>query len=258
MSYIIFETPQLLTTGGEPALFLLDMALKATAIILAAIALNIALRRASAATRHLLWSASLLGLLALPFLAYLLPNWRVAVLPESFSISRTLQPPSNLKPYRGRWLSQSRRGQQSGIEHEPAARLAATSEKHDRARHGIKPLCPHNTLEASRRGGAPPTRTFHWGQWVLMIWLAGFLVSIGRLLIGIATLWRLSRRAKEITDANWTALACDISRELGLPGGSRCSRALESRCRRPGGRSDRRSSCPQTQTTGQSSAGAWS
>ena len=49
-----------------------------------------------------------------------------------------------------------------------------------------------------------------------MIWLAGFLVSIGRLLIGIATLWRLSRRAKEITDANWTALACDIRRQLGL------------------------------------------
>ena len=69
MTYISFETPQLFNIGGEPALFLFDMALKATAIILAAIALNIALRRASAATRHLLWSASLLGLLALPFLA---------------------------------------------------------------------------------------------------------------------------------------------------------------------------------------------
>src|SRR5688572_16948699 len=87
MTYVTFETSQLLASGGEAALFLLGMTLKATAIILVAIALSLILRRASAATRHLLWSFSLLSLLALPVLAYTLPDWRVAVLPESFSTS---------------------------------------------------------------------------------------------------------------------------------------------------------------------------
>ena len=49
-----------------------------------------------------------------------------------------------------------------------------------------------------------------------MIWLAGFLISIGRLMLGIATVWRLSRKASEITDPTWTALVFDISRQLGL------------------------------------------
>lgn len=218
MRYISFETPQQLTTGGEPALFLLDMALKATAIILAAIALNIALRRASAATRHLLWSASLLGLLALPVLAYLLPNWRVAVLPESFSISKNASTAFESETASRPMAEPVETRAAIKNEGESTGRLAATIEKPDRA-DSDKVALPAQPLEATEEVAPRPTRIFHWSQWVLMIWLAGFLVSIGRLVIGIATLWSLSRRAKEITDAKWTAMACDIGRELGLPRG---------------------------------------
>ncbi|HEX5735802.1 MAG TPA: M56 family metallopeptidase [Blastocatellia bacterium] len=215
MTYVSFETPQLLTTGDEPALFLIDMALRATAIILAAIALSIALRRASAATRHLLWGASLLGLLALPVLAYALPNLRVAVLPESFSISKDIStaPKSETisrplpEPIETRAAIKNER--------ESAARLAAPIEKPGRA-DSDKAALTAQPLEATEAAAPVPTRTFHWSQWILMIWLAGFVVSIGRLVIGIATLWRLSRKAKEITDANWTGLACDIRRQLSL------------------------------------------
>ncbi len=209
MTYLTFETEQLLAIGGEPTLFLLDMALKATAIILAAIALNIALRRASAATRHLLWSASLLGLLALPFLSYSLPNWRVAVLPESFSISKNAS--TNLGPETvSQPLTAIKNDRESSVKH------AATSEKIDRAESN-KVALSTQPFDAGEATAPASTRTFHWSQLILLIWLAGFLISIGRLMLGITAVWRLSRRAIEITDETWTALADDIGRQLDLP-----------------------------------------
>jgi hypothetical protein len=90
MIYASFENLQLSPFEDQTALFILDIALKATAILLATLALNTVLRRASAATRHLLWSLSLVGLLALPVLIYGLPSWRVSILPESLSITKSL------------------------------------------------------------------------------------------------------------------------------------------------------------------------
>ena len=215
MNHVSFETPQLLITGGEPALFLLDMALKATAIILAAAALNIALRRASAATRHLVWSASLLGLLALPLLAYTLPDWRVAVLPESFSISNSAS--TDLKSEAASQPMAEPIETRAAIknERESTARLVAASEKPGRAQSD-KAVLSAQPFEATEPVAAAPAQTFHWSRWVLLIWLAGFLILIGRLIFGIATLWRLSRGAKRLADATWTALADDLGRQLGL------------------------------------------
>src|SRR5262245_54823383 len=56
---------------------LLDAALKGTALLAVAGLLALALRRASAATRHLLWALALAGLLALPVLSLLLPRWQL-------------------------------------------------------------------------------------------------------------------------------------------------------------------------------------
>ncbi|HJQ70762.1 MAG TPA: M56 family metallopeptidase [Blastocatellia bacterium] len=209
MTYVTFETSQLLTSGGEPALFLLDMALKATAIILAAIALSLALRRASAATRHLLWSASLVGLLALPVLAYWLPDWRVAVLPESFSTvkSNSIAPDVEV-------VAQPVTAINSG--RQPSTLRTAANDKIDRAGSNRVAAPAQRPEEAEAVASAPP-QSFHWSRWVLLVWLAGFLISTGRLAVGIATVWRLSRTATEITDAAWTALAADISRQLDLP-----------------------------------------
>ena len=201
MNQLTFETSQLLTSGGAAALFLLDMTLKATAIILAAIALSFVLRRASAATRHLLWSTSLLALLALPLLAYTLPDWRVAVLPESFSASE---------------VTSIVREPQTIAHGESAVRPAATTKPMALAQEekGAATVQPLRKAEAI--ASASP-KSFHWSRWILLMWLAGFLISIGRLTLGIGKVWRLSRAANEITDATWIALCHDIGRQLDLP-----------------------------------------
>lgn len=201
MTYVTFETSQLLTSGGEAALFLLDMTLKATAIILAAIALSLVLRRASAATRHLLWSASLLSLLALPVLAYTLPDWRVAVLPESFSTSE---------------VSSIDQESETIAHRETAVRQVATTKPIAPAQE-YEVAAPAQPLQKAEAIAPAASQSFHWSRWVLLIWFAGFLISIGRLALGIATVWRFSRTASEITDATWKALADNIGRQLELP-----------------------------------------
>src|SRR5215210_3149267 len=68
---------------------LVAAALKGMLILIIAVALNFALRRASAASRHLVWSLALGSLLALPILSFGLPSWQVPVLPGSFAKAQT-------------------------------------------------------------------------------------------------------------------------------------------------------------------------
>jgi beta-lactamase regulating signal transducer with metallopeptidase domain len=201
VNHLTFETSQLFTSGDASLLFLLDMTLKATAIILAALALSFVLRRASAATRHLLWSASLLALLALPVLAYTLPDWRVAVLPESFSTPE---------------VTSIDREPQTIPHRESAVRQAATTKPITLAQEE-KGAATAQSLQKGEANAPASFQSFHLSRWVLLIWLAGFLISIGRLTLGIGKVWRLSRAASQITDATWTTLCHDIGRQLDLP-----------------------------------------
>src|SRR5688572_760682 len=60
---------------------LLDVTIKGTLVLLATGAAAFALRRASAATRHVVWTVGMAGALALPILSQLLPAWTVDILP---------------------------------------------------------------------------------------------------------------------------------------------------------------------------------
>jgi len=64
---------------GKGLALLLDAALKGTSLLLLSGALVLALRRASAATRHLVWSLGLFAMLALPLCSLILPAWHVRV-----------------------------------------------------------------------------------------------------------------------------------------------------------------------------------
>ena len=61
---------------------LLDVLVKATALLIAAVILDRLLRKASAALRHRMWCLTFVGLLALPLLAAILPAWRIPILPQ--------------------------------------------------------------------------------------------------------------------------------------------------------------------------------
>ena len=69
--------------SGFVSLALIDASIKSVILLLVAAITCFALIRASAATRHLVWAATMLGLLLMPACALLLPDWRV--LPEWLS-----------------------------------------------------------------------------------------------------------------------------------------------------------------------------
>ena len=66
---------------------LADVALKGAVLLALAGLATTALWRASAALRHLVWSLTMAGLLALPVLSALLPQWRV--LPQWSAVRRS-------------------------------------------------------------------------------------------------------------------------------------------------------------------------
>ena len=68
-----------MTGNWNSASSLLEMALRATVILGAAGLASLALRRASASLRHLVWVSALAGVLALPLASRLLPLWTVPV-----------------------------------------------------------------------------------------------------------------------------------------------------------------------------------
>ena len=73
-------------SGFGSALFY-DVIVKGTVFLVLACALALVLRRASAASRHLVWTLALGGILALPALALTLPSWKVAIFPSSPAVT---------------------------------------------------------------------------------------------------------------------------------------------------------------------------
>jgi TonB family protein len=73
-------------TGYE---ILFEVLIKATLLLLFAAVLVLALRRSSAATRHLVWTLALVAILILPVLALTLPAWNLPILSMPHTASAT-------------------------------------------------------------------------------------------------------------------------------------------------------------------------
>ncbi len=65
------------SASGFLCLSLLDASIKSLILLVFSSIACLLLLRASAATRHLVWTASMIGLLLMPACAFLLPAWRV-------------------------------------------------------------------------------------------------------------------------------------------------------------------------------------
>src|SRR5436305_15024844 len=81
MAYVFIEPVALTQENGWPAL-LIALAAKSILILGLATVVAVALRRAAAASRHLVWNLALVGLLLLPLLSLALPAWQWSVVPD--------------------------------------------------------------------------------------------------------------------------------------------------------------------------------
>ena len=180
---------------------LLDLLLKSAAIVLLAAVVASLSGRASAAWRHLVWRLSVASLLLLPALSLALPDWRVGWLPQ--------------------WPARQTQFAAAGLaDHAGANRTQPTD---DVAR--VFPAAPVELTEAESHNGAanlppdaaemisPPRSAL---PWLAIIWLAGGMLSLVPLAIGLWQLARLRRRSQVVADRRWLTLLDELRRQLAV------------------------------------------
>lgn len=184
-----------------------DAALKGTILLILAGAAASAAKRASAAARHLIFSASLVGALCLPILSLLLPEWRVPWMPQWIGATSLLSdenlPPVPFPAAESRSPSFDeavRTPEQPQSNRPPIADLVEANADHT------------TPLEAT----APTKLTVNPARIAAAVWFAGLTLSLAPLAIGTFLLARLTRRSALCENATWNAQAAKLGEQLHL------------------------------------------
>jgi HEAT repeat protein/beta-lactamase regulating signal transducer with metallopeptidase domain len=174
--------------------WILAVLVKATLLLLAGAGAAFALRRGSAAWRHLVWGTALAGLLVLPLASLVLP-WRLAVVP--LPAAATLEPAASPGP--------------SGVS-------AATSMANDRAREesAASPAATATPAHSSAAVGSPMPFSVSWPALLAGVWVLGALVLLARLVIGAQVLRRMLRRSTALDAPDWRRRLLDGADRLAL------------------------------------------
>ena len=186
---------------------LLEMTWKATLVLVAAGLGAMLLRGASAAVRHLLWMLALGSLLAIPLLSVVLPEWRVPLLPALARLTPAIaQAPASAALERPAALTTV-----------PATALA----------HRRPSQSPRSQGETSQEVAVPPPAMgavaappadarVPWTAWAVLVWLAGALVIVGRLAMGMLRAQRIAAGATAVTAGPWRWTASTLAAQIGV------------------------------------------
>jgi beta-lactamase regulating signal transducer with metallopeptidase domain len=201
---------------------LTDAALKGAILIGIAAAAAYLLRKRSAASRHAVWTAAVIGHLAIPALIFLLPGWTLPVLPT----------PS--------WMPvASARGSSSETSTSPVVQSGVASElKSSGAEKAGATKTPSPAIETkrgspssglgaigdkgspARRGSASATtgavKSMSTIQIVTALWLLGAVFVLLRLAIGTWRVGQLAREGTRVEDGVWLSLTQRLANTLGV------------------------------------------
>ena len=180
---------------------LLDAIAKATIILGVAGLTTVLLRRASAASRHLVWTAALLAALVLPVLSMALPRWQMAVvtLPSVASASADGENTSAA----GREMAAAKATQ--GAETAPRE-----------TEHASVTTDNATSFAPSRPAPRAPRPAMSWPAALLLVWAAGAALVLGRLLLGLIAVQVIARRTTDAAAAPWLPLARELADDLGI------------------------------------------
>ena len=191
--------------------------LKASLVLSVALVAARLLRRAPAAVRHTLFSATFTALLVLPILAFSLPALYVP-LPQGWTQSLT-------GSFRLPWsapASRSAEAESSGLQEarNGGSAAARTSPlRHERAEDPARHTSPSGAFglpwseraPASRRQADDPAWTV-----LLAVWLIGSIAAAGALGLSLVRARRLTRTAVPLDDPLWRDAARTLCARLGL------------------------------------------
>ncbi len=170
---------------------LIDTALKGLIFIAAAAIASYALRNRSAAARHAVWTAAVIGHLALPVASLIVPQWRLPLLPTPTWLN--VETPSS----------------------PAAAGITSTSSETTVAAPEI--IEPESAPAVLQSPVAQPER----GKWPAssilgMLWLLGSALILLRLAIGTWRVGRLAKFGDRVDDGEWLSLTQRVASRIGI------------------------------------------
>ena len=175
---------------------LLDTALKGSVLSLAAALVAYFLRDKSAAARHAAWTAAVIGHLAIPAFALLLPHWKLPLLSAPSWMETRV---SDVAPITG-----------SIDEATPSPTQ--------------QPLSPTPINTATETAASPtpttttPVTTRKWSSLsvVAVLWIAGVAIVLLRLAVGTWKVGRLAKKGDRVDDGEWLSLTQRLANRLGI------------------------------------------
>jgi beta-lactamase regulating signal transducer with metallopeptidase domain len=193
--------PALPTSASAWLIALIDASAKSAVVLAAAALAAFAMRRASAALRHLVWALAIVSVLCLPFLSLLLPAWPVLRVPGV--LGPPASPPSELLPEEtldAGLPSHLSTTAPSADTHQPPSEARPPAEP---AASDPQPSRPSPSTPADPAAARPPRAI---PSILLLIWSLGAAVALLPLLVGMHAVRRLTRRARPFTDPAWLQL----------------------------------------------------
>ncbi len=201
--------PDQLTVGQSAALMpALIIVLKTSAVLLIAFALTALMQRASATSRHLVWVATLLALLAIPALAAWSPI-RFAVLPSSWSGvlgSSVTASPSSQNATQGRDVSVADAAMTQSLSTDASERSGISSDQ--TPAEGAGAPVPLAGTAAVQSSFVPRVSL---ALAVLIVWGVVLAAILGWLVFGAMSVRRIVRDATLLDGAEWQSRMIDIA-----------------------------------------------
>lgn len=220
MAYVFVE-PGFGQEGGWLAL-LLALSVKGALILVTAAIITFFLRRAAAASRHLVWGMALASLLALPLLSAALPAWQWPVVPDGFLAYESSS--LSITPAPAAAAVEKTAPAAYAAPQSPASGLAKP-DRRTRDTVGAKEATEAPSL-AGLLVAAAKSNVAHkadssrslsgWVQWATAGWLIGIMLIVVHLLVGSLRIWQFTRRAEPVRDAEWLRLVDNLSRRIAL------------------------------------------
>jgi beta-lactamase regulating signal transducer with metallopeptidase domain len=195
--------------GALPVL--IDAALKGAVLVIVAASAAYLLRNRSAASRHAVWTAVVVGHMMIPALAFLLPAFAIPVLPAApwMQVEEVARPDGAAVAADAKT---SRVSKPSTVETSTPDRAAPGST------HGL--AAPATTLPGKTAAGVVATRASNTStssfSLIAAIWLAGALLVLLRLALGTWRVEQIARDSARVEDGVWLSLAQRLANRLGV------------------------------------------
>jgi HEAT repeat protein/beta-lactamase regulating signal transducer with metallopeptidase domain len=165
-------------------MLLLDNIAKATVVLGVAGVTTYALRRASAALRHYIWTLALVSAIVMPLLSMALPRWEMPIVTVA-SVDTAASAPDIAAP--------------------PTLPRSRSTDSRSGA-----------PLPTTASESAAPRFAISGAQALFGIWALGLVLIAGRMLVGVVAVQWMARRSDRVLDAPWMKMAIELASEVGV------------------------------------------